>query len=79
MPTAAIAVHWYTIAAAAIALLGVLATLLVNGARAERQRRQISIHRALAAIIAYGEMPYRITQPAPGNRLGAAMPTISPA
>lgn len=67
MPTAAIAVHWYTIAAAAIALLGVLATLLVNGARAERQRRRDLHTRALAAIIAYGEMPYRITRRAPGG------------
>jgi len=73
MQTAAIAAHWYTIATAAIALLGVAATLLISGARAERQRRRELHARALAAIISYGEMPYRIHRRAAGadcrNRL----------
>lgn len=66
MPLAAIAAHWYTIGAAAIALMGVSVTLMLNGARAERQRRRDLHARALAAIIAYGEMPYRIQRRAPG-------------
>jgi hypothetical protein len=66
MPPAAIAAQWYTIGAAAIALVGVAVTLLINGARAERQRRRDLHARALAAIIAYGEMPYRIRRRAPG-------------
>lgn len=73
MHIAAIADHWYTIATAAIALLGVGATLLINGARAERQRRRELHARALDAIISYGEMPYRIQRRAAGadcrNRL----------
>jgi hypothetical protein len=63
---AAIAAHWYSIGAAAIALIGVAVTLLINGARTERQRRRDLHARALAAIIAYGEMPYRIQRRAPG-------------
>lgn len=66
MPPAAIATHWYTLAVAGIALFGVLATLLINGIRAERQRRRDLHTRALAAITAYGEMPYRIRRRAPG-------------
>jgi hypothetical protein len=66
MPPAAIAAQWYTIGAAAIALAGVAVTLVLNGARAERQRRRDLHARALAAIIAYGEMPYRIQRRAPG-------------
>jgi hypothetical protein len=73
MQTAAIAAQSYTIATAAIALLGVAATLLTGGARAERQRRRELHARALAAIISYGEMPYRIRRRATGadcrNRL----------
>jgi hypothetical protein len=67
MPPAAIATHWYTLAVAGIALFGVLATLLINGIRAERQRRRDLHARALAAIIAYGEMPYRIRRRATGT------------
>jgi hypothetical protein len=52
--------------AAAIALLGVVATLWINGSRTERQRRRDLHARALAAIMAYGEMPYRIRRRAPG-------------
>jgi hypothetical protein len=66
MPLAAIAAHWYTIGAAAIALVGVALTVLINGARAERQRRRDLHARALTAILAYGEMPYRIQRRAPG-------------
>jgi hypothetical protein len=62
MPTAAVAVtSWLVPAAAAVlALFGVLLTLVINGIRAERQRRRELHARALAAITAYGEMPYRI-------------------
>ncbi|MBV9804137.1 MAG: hypothetical protein JO130_13140 [Solirubrobacterales bacterium] len=60
MPSAAIAGQWYTVAAALIALFGVLIALIVNGVRAERQRKRDLHARALAAITAYGEMPYRI-------------------
>jgi hypothetical protein len=66
VPPAAIAAQWYTIGAAAIALMGVAVTLLINGARAERQRRRDLHARALAAMIDYGEMPYRIQRRAPG-------------
>jgi hypothetical protein len=66
MPIAALAAHWYTIGAAAIALFGVAITLAINGARAERQRRRDLHARALAAMIVYGEMPYRIRRRAPG-------------
>jgi hypothetical protein len=66
MPPAAIATHWYTLAVAGIALCGVLATLVINGIRTERQRRRDLHARALAAITAYGEMPYRIRRRAPG-------------
>jgi len=66
MPPAAIAMHWYTLAVAGIALFGALATLVINGIRVERQRRRDLHARALAAITAYGEMPYRIRRRAPG-------------
>jgi hypothetical protein len=66
MPIAALAAHWYTIGAAAIALFGVAITVALGGARAERQRCRDLHARALAAIIAYGEMPYRIRRRAPG-------------
>jgi hypothetical protein len=62
MPPAAIA----TLGAAGIALLGILITLLINGARTERQRRRDLHARALAAITTYGEMPYRIRRRPPG-------------
>jgi hypothetical protein len=45
---------------AAIALAGVLLGLAVNGDRAERQRRRDLHGRALAAVLAYGEMPFMI-------------------
>ena len=73
MPIATIASHWYTIAAAAIALLGILGTLIINGIRAERQRKRDLHARALAAIIAYGEMPYRIRRRAPGAEIRARL------
>lgn len=45
---------------AVVGLLGALAGLWVNGDRAERQRKRELHARALAAGIAYGEMPFRI-------------------
>lgn len=48
------------IVGAAIAAAGVLLGLWVNGDRAERQRKRELHARALAAIIAYGEMPFMI-------------------
>lgn len=66
MSAAAIAAHWYALAGAGIALLGALATLAINGIRAERQRKRDFHAGALAAITAYGEMPYRIRRRAPG-------------
>lgn len=45
---------------AAIGLAGVLLGLAVNGDRAERQRRRDLHGRALAAVLAYGEMPFMI-------------------
>lgn len=65
--TANIAPQWITAAAAVLAFLGVVIGLWVNGARAERQRRRDLHARALAAITAYGEMPYRISRRAPGT------------
>jgi hypothetical protein len=47
-------------AAALLALGGVLLGLWVNGDRSERQRKRDLHARALAAIIAYGEMPFMI-------------------
>jgi hypothetical protein len=43
-----------------IALMGVGATLWINGRRAERQRRRENHARAIAAVVAYYEMPFRI-------------------
>lgn len=60
MRMAAITDHWYVVAPALIALAGVFITLLVGGARTERRRVRDLHARALAAITAYGEMPYRI-------------------
>lgn len=48
------------VAGAIIALGGVLFGLLVNGDRAERHRRRDLHARALAAVLAYGEMPFMI-------------------
>jgi hypothetical protein len=45
---------------AVIGLLGVLTGLWVNGDRAERQRKRDLHARALAAVLAYGEMPFMI-------------------
>lgn len=42
------------------ALLGVALTLNVNGAREERRTRKENHARAIRAIVAYAEMPYRI-------------------
>jgi hypothetical protein len=77
MPVLALATPWYTIGAAAItallALVGVLITLIVNGQRAERQRRRDLHARALSAITAYGEMPYRIRRRAAGAEARARL------
>jgi hypothetical protein len=43
-----------------LALLGVAATLWVNGGREERRRRRENHARAIRAAVAYLEMPYRI-------------------
>ena len=43
-----------------IALIGVAATLWVNGRRAERQCRRENHARAIAAVVSYYEMPFRI-------------------
>jgi hypothetical protein len=61
IPTAAISAP-ITIASisALVGLFGVVLGLWVNGDRAERQRRRELHSRALAAVIAYGEMPFRI-------------------
>lgn len=60
MSTASITNHWYIVAPALIALFGVLITLIIGGVRVERERKRDLHTRALAAITAYGEMPYRI-------------------
>jgi hypothetical protein len=66
-----------TVAAALVASLigfgGVSFTLLLNGRRTERQRRRDLHARALAAITAYGEMPYRIRRRAPKPEERAAL------
>jgi hypothetical protein len=49
-----------TVAGSIIALAGVLAGLWISGDRAERQRRRDLHARALAAILAYAEMPFMI-------------------
>jgi hypothetical protein len=68
--------HWYTVVPAfgtpATLLLGLI-TLRVNGARAERQRKRDLHARALAAITAYGEMPYRIRRRGPGRDAAAQL------
>jgi hypothetical protein len=46
--------------AAALAFAAVLIGLWVNGDRTERQRRRDLHGRALAAVLAYGEMPFMI-------------------
>lgn len=66
MSTASIINHWYTVAPALVALIGVLLTLILGGVRAERQRKRDLHARALSAITAYGEMPYRIRRRPPG-------------
>jgi hypothetical protein len=43
-----------------IGLAGVGATLWVNGSRDERRRRRANHARAIQAVVAYAEMPYRI-------------------
>lgn len=48
------------VAGAVIAFGGVVLGLLVNGDRGERQRRRELHARALAAVLAYGEMPFAI-------------------
>ena len=73
MPAKSVNPTWIPLAAAAIALFGVFATVLVNGIRAERQRRRDLHTRALAAITAYGEMPYRIRRRAPGVEIRARL------
>ncbi|HET9677532.1 MAG TPA: hypothetical protein VFP21_08530 [Solirubrobacterales bacterium] len=45
---------------AVIGLFGIVAGLLINGDRAERQRRRDLHARALAAVVDYGEMPFMI-------------------
>lgn len=54
-------------------LVGASVTLAVHGARTERQRRRDLHDRALTAITAYGEMPYRIRRRAPGAEPRAAL------
>jgi hypothetical protein len=44
----------------ALGLVGVTLTLGINGHREERRRRLDNHARAIAAVVAYGEMPYRI-------------------
>jgi len=68
MPAATVTMASWLVpaAAAALALFGVLLTLVITASRAERQRRRDLHARALAAITAYGEMPYRIRRRPPG-------------
>jgi len=61
IPTAAISAPIGIAAISAlVGLFGAALGLWVNGDRAERQRRRELHSRALAAVIAYGEMPFRI-------------------
>ncbi len=70
-PVAEIAPQGITAAAALLAFLSVVIGLWINGARAERRR---DLHaRALAAITAYGEIPYRISRRAPGQEARAKL------
>jgi hypothetical protein len=52
--------EWATVVAPAVVLLVGVITLYVNGERAERWRRRDLHARALAAAIAYTEMPFAI-------------------
>jgi hypothetical protein len=52
--------EWAAVLAPGIALFIGVITLLVNGERAERQRRRELYARGLAATIAYAEMPFAI-------------------
>lgn len=61
------------VSASLIGFGGVSFTLLFNGRRTERQRRRDLHARALAAITAYGEMPYRIRRRAPEPEERAAL------
>ena len=45
---------------AVVAFVGVVIGLWINGDRAERQRRRDLHARALAAVLAYGEMPFMV-------------------
>lgn len=51
---------WAAVLAPTVALLVGVATLLVNGERAERRRRRELHARGLAAALAYAEMPFEI-------------------
>lgn len=48
------------VAGAVVGLAGILIGLWINGDRVERQRRRDLHARALAAVLAYGEMPFKI-------------------
>jgi len=52
--------EWAAVLAPTVALLIGVITLIVNGERAERQRRRELFARGLAAAIAYAEMPFAI-------------------
>jgi hypothetical protein len=52
--------EWLAVIAPAVALFVAAITLLINGERAERQRRRELHARALAASIEYAEMPFAI-------------------
>lgn len=62
-----------TVGVALVGFFGVGLTLFLNGRRLERQRRRDLHARALAAITAYGEMPYRIRRRAPKAEERAAL------
>lgn len=73
MPATAVAAPWYTLVAAAVAFVGVLVSVTINGNRAERQRKRDLHARSLAAITAYGEMPYRIRRRTAGAETRARL------
>jgi hypothetical protein len=73
MPATAVAAPWYALVAAAIAFVGVLVTVTINGNRAERQRKRDLHARSLGAITAYGEMPYRIRRRTAGAETRARL------
>jgi hypothetical protein len=52
--------EWAAVLAPSVALFVGVVTLIVNGERAERRRRRELYSRALAAAVAYAEMPYAI-------------------